>query len=341
MSDTEALPAFLDLPISDQRDAYLIASADLGRSATVLEKDVWVCWALDTLFRCPGMPDMAFKGGTSLSKIFNAIARFSEDIDITVDHKGLAPDLDPYDTETTGGQRTRDTTKLGKLLCELSRDVVVPHFRSRLEDLGVSGNFLEVAMNGEELNIRYPHAIDEHDPYYRESVKIEFGGRNMIEPNAVHQVVPYMSEAFETYAFPSGAVHVLSPMRTFWEKVTLAHAESRRPEFKNADRTSRHWYDIAVLMDHKIGRDALLDIHLLTDVVKAKKRFYNSGFAGYDLCLEGKASLLPGEAGLALLESDYSKMIDAQMLEEPLAFDDLVARVRSVERAVNASTSLS
>lgn len=337
MTDT-ALPAFLELPLNDQRDAYLIGAAELGRSATVLEKDVWVCWALDALFGCPGMPDMAFKGGTSLSKVFNAIARFSEDIDVTVDHKGLAPDLDPYDSDVSRKQQGRDTGMLGELLCERSRDVAAPHLRSQLEALGLPGELLEVDKNGEELNIRYPHAVDDRDPYYRESVKIEFGGRNMIEPNELHVVQPYMQTAFADLAFPAGQVHVLSPMRTFWEKVTLAHADSRRPEFKNVERTSRHWYDIAVLSQHPIGRDALLDIDLLKDVIRVKNRFFYAGYAQYELCLEGKASLLPDEAGLALLENDYRQMVEAQMLEEPLAFEELVTRVRTVESAVNAAT---
>lgn len=337
MTETD-LPRFLELPLQDQRDAYLIGATELGRSATVLEKDVWVCWALEALFGCPDMPDMAFKGGTSLSKVFNAIARFSEDIDVTVDHNGLAPDLDPYDSDVSRKQQGRDTVALGELLCERSRDVVVPHLRSCLEALGHSADLLEVEKNGEELNIRYPHALDDRDPYYRESVKIEFGGRNMIEPNEVHVVEPYMRASFTDFTFPAGQVHVLSPMRTFWEKVTLAHADSRRPEFKNVERTSRHWYDIAVLSQHQIGQDALLDIDLLRDVIRVKNRFYYAGYAQYELCLEGKACLLPDEAGITLLENDYRKMVEAQMLEEPLAFDELTTRVQSVERAINSAT---
>lgn len=339
MSDAETLPAFLSLSTEDQRDAYLVGAVELGRSTTVLEKDVWVCWTLDALFRCPGMPDMAFKGGTSLSKIFNAIARFSEDIDVTMDHKGLAPELDPYAAEVSRKQQARDAEELGKLMCKRSSETVVPHLRACLEDLGLSGDLLEIVNDGEEIHVRYPHAINESDSYYREAVKIEFGGRNMIEPNATHPVVPYMAEAFDNLAFPSGQVQVLSPMRTFWEKVTLAHADSRRPEFKSAERTSRHWYDIAVLSKHSIGRDALEDIDLLKDVIRVKNRFYHAGYAQYELCLEGKASLLPDAAGQKLLEADYRKMIEAGMLEEPLDFDEMIARVKSVEDAVNATVN--
>jgi hypothetical protein len=333
------LPAFLGLSAQDQRDAYLIAASELGRSATVLEKDVWVCWTLDALFSCPDMPSMAFKGGTSLSKIFNAIARFSEDIDVTVDHKGLAPELDPYNPGTGSNQQRRDADKLGELLCERSRDVVVPHLRARMEQVGLAEERLEIEADGEELNILYPHLLDDRDPYYREAIKIEFGGRNMVDPSELHTVVPYIAESFTNFSFPTGEISVLSPKRTFWEKVTLAHAESNRPEFKNAERTSRHWYDIAVLADHAIGRGALLDIDLLRDVVRVKKRFFKTATAEYDLCLEGKANLLPDENGVALLRADYNKMIDAKMLEEPLDFDVLVERVLALQDTVNAATS--
>ena len=338
-TSTEGLTAFLSLSAQDQRDAYLIAAADLGRSATVLEKDVWVCWALDALFSCEGMPDMAFKGGTSLSKVFDAIARFSEDIDVTMDHKGLAPDLDPYDPATSGGQRKRDTKMLGDLLCERSHDVVVPHLLARMAEVGLDADRLQIDKDGEELNILYPHLLDQRDPYYREAIKIEFGGRNMIEPNEAHTVVPYVAAAFSTFSFPTGQVAVLSPRRTFWEKVTLAHAESNRPEFKNAERTSRHWYDIAILADHEIGQAALLELPLLDEVVQVKNRFYYSGFAQYDLCLEGKANLLPDEVGLELLRADYQAMVAAGMLDDPLNFEDLVGRVRALQDAVNAATS--
>ncbi len=339
MSDAAGLPAaFLGLPPQDQRDAYLIGSEDLGRSATVLEKDVWVCWALDALFRCPGMPDMAFTGGTSLSKIFEAITRFSEDIDITVDHKRLAPDLDPYDPDTGSNQQQRDAEELDRLLCERSNDVVVPHLWALMAEVGLSADSLEVAEGGAELSIRYPHLVDDRDAYYREGIKIKFGGHNMIEPNETHRVVPYMAQAFDNFSFPAGEVSVLSPQRTFWEKVTLVHAESNRPTFRNAQRSSRHWYDIAVLADHEIGRAALLDVELLRDVVRVKKRFYRTATARYDLCVQGRANLIPTHDGLALLRADYQEMVDAQMLDDPLPVDELVERVRRLQDEVNAAT---
>jgi hypothetical protein len=338
MNDAAGLPEFLALPPDDQRDAYLVGAEDLGRSAIVLEKDVWVCWTLDALFRCPDMPDMAFKGGTSLSKIFDAISRFSEDIDVTMDHKGLAPDIDPYEDKSRKA-RDRDDEALHKAMCERSVDVVVPHLREFMAQVGLDADKLEIEESGEVLTLRYPHLVDRGNDYYLEGVKIEFGGRNMIEPNEIHTVMPYLAEAFPGFSFPTGDVSVLSPMRTFWEKFTLAHAASNREMFPTAARNARHWYDLAVLSVHQVGLDALADLELLTDVVRVKERFFRSGTTHYERCLEGSSTLLPGEPGLSHLREDYERMVAAQMLEHPMPFEELVERVRTLEGNANAAVA--
>lgn len=339
MTETPGLPAFLALSTNDQRQAYLVGAAELGRSATVLEKDMWVCWTLDALFRCPDVPKMAFKGGTSLSKVFNAISRFSEDIDVTLDHGGLAPDLDPYDPSKSRKQRDRDNDRLHELLCECSNELVVPHMRSMMSDVGLSQDMLEVDEGGEVLTVRYPQLVEDRNAYHHEGIKIKFGRRNMTEPNDTHRIAPYLAETFDNFSFPVGEVGVLSPMRTFWEKVTLAHAESNRPEFRKLERTSRHWYDLAVLTDHAIGRAAIHDLDFLADVVRVKERFYRSGTTRYELCLQGECALLPDERGLGLLRDDYEQMVGAQMLDDPIPFDDVVTRVRALQDEVNAATA--
>jgi hypothetical protein len=329
------LPAFLALSAENQRQAYLAGAAELGRPAIVLEKDVWVCWTLEALFDCPDIPDMAFKGGTSLSKIFSAISRFSEDIDVTVDHGGLVPGLDPYDPTSSGGQKRRDNDTLLKALLACSNDVIVPHLRGRLEAAGLSASDLVVGDGGAELTVQYPHLVRDGASYYREGVKIEFGGRNMIEPNQQHVVTPYMAELLANFAFPSGRVDVLAPERTFWEKFTLAHAESNREPMVTGDRISRHWHDLAVLADHEIGQAALADMALLKDVVKVKERFFRRASSQYNQCLVGESCLLPGADGLALLRADYEEMLSAEMLDNPLTFDEIIERVKALQSKAN------
>lgn len=324
---------FLDLASADQREAYVVASQSLNKSATVLEKDMWVCWTLDALFSCPNLPTMAFKGGTSLSKVFDAIARFSEDIDVTIDHAGLMPEIDPYDPGISGKQRKRDDESLSRAMVALVRDIVAPHLQRHLADLGLDGA-LDSGTDG-ELVVNYPHLVDGRHSYFREGVKIEFGGKNMVEPSARHTLTPYVAAEFGQFVFPTAEVDVLAPERTFWEKVTLAHAESNRTEFRSPERISRHWHDLAVLSQHEIGTSALADLPLLQDVIVAKKRFFNSGTARYDDCLEGAARLLPDDEGLAGLGEDYRAMVDAEMLDDPLPFGELVDRIRALQDSVN------
>lgn len=333
------LPAFLALSAENQREAHLAGAAELGRPAIVLEKDFWVCWTLEALFSCPGIPNMAFKGGTSLSKTFGAISRFSEDIDVTIDHGGLVPGLDPYDPNLSGGQRRRDNDTLLGALLACSNDVIVPHLYRQLEVAGLSADNLVVGENGAELTVQYPHLVTDGASYYREGVKIEFGGRNMIEPNQKHVVTPYMVEMLDNFAFPAGRVAVLAPERTFWEKFTLAHAESNREPMVTGDRISRHWHNLAVLADHEIGQAALADIGLLEDVVKVKERFYRRATSQYSQCLAGESCLLPGAKGLALLRADYEEMLGAEMLDHPITFDEVIERVRALEADANGAIS--
>ena len=169
--------------------------------------------------------------------------------------------------------------------------------------------------------------IEAPGDYVGNSVLIEFGGRNITEPNEEHEVRPDIAEHVTALDFPRSKVSVLSPARTFWEKATLMHVECQRDEFRTgAERLSRHWYDLAMLADRA----------LLADVVKHKKVFYNASYANYDACLTGQLRLIPEDAALAALRDDFQRMIGAGMfIGEPPAFDAIVDRLRALQAAIN------
>lgn len=339
MTQQEALPIFWSLPADERKDAYAIAGQDQNRSQLALEKDLWVVWTLDALFTCPGLPKMAFKGGTSLSKVYDAIARFSEDIDITMDCRELDPDLNPFEETTGSKQRRRDDDTLKAQVLTHSNDLVVPHLTAQAARMDLAGLTVEVEAGGEVVWVRYPTDFPGDAQYLREGVKIEFGGRNMTEPHKTVEIRPYLVDTFkEQITFPSATVDALAAERTFWEKFTLAHAECNRPAFRTtSERLSRHWYDLAVLAQHDIGRNAIADRALLENVVKVKTRFYNSATANYDHCLTGKANLIPDTEGLAVLAADYKQMLTSGMLEKPVPFDDVIATVRQLQDTVNTT----
>lgn len=191
---------------------------------------------------------MAFKGGTSLSKVFDAINRFSEDVDVTLDYRGFATDIDPFDTKTSRSQIKKLSESLKGFVRDHAHGVAAPYFTKQLRVQFESEHArIEVSDNGEELRIYYPSALDQAPSYAGNSVMIEFGGRNITDPNAEHLVRPYIADRLSGLELPAATVTVLSPARTFWEKATLIHVECHRPDLKAyANGQSRHWYDLAL-----------------------------------------------------------------------------------------------
>jgi hypothetical protein len=330
--------SFLGLSPRERSQILRTLGPQLGRVSGVLEKDVWVCWVLQTLFDMPDRLPMAFKGGTSLSKVFGAISRFSEDVDVTLDFRGLNDDFDPFAPDVSKSRLKKFGDELKIRVREHVRDVVAPWFReSFATEFGEESRSIEIGgEDGDELRILYP-VVSDSVGYLRESVLIEFGGRNTTEPNDEHVVRPDIASFLPDLDFPNPRVTVLSPTRTFWEKATLIHVECQRAEVRStAERLSRHWYDLAKLADLEIGKDALARRGLLVAVVKLKKIFYDSGHARYDDCLDGKFRLVPNESSRKILQDDFDRMIDAGMfIEAPPSFDSILERLRELEATIN------
>lgn len=330
--------SFLQLDTREQSQIYRALAPQLARTPAVLEKDVWLCWVLQCLFSMPDRLPMAFKGGTSLSKVFNAISRFSEDVDITLDYRGLDTTFDPF-TEAVSKTRLKKFSEgLKSFVRDHTHAVVVPHLQRMLAAEFQTDTYrLEINENGEQLRLYYPTAVETVEDYMASSVLIEFGGRNITEPNALYSVVPDIAQHVPALHFPCAVVNVLSPTRTFWEKATLIHVECQRNTFRaSAERLSRHWYDLAMLADLAHGQAALDDRALLADVVKHKKAFYNASYANYDACLNGHFRLIPEEPTLAALRDDFQRMIGAGMfIGDPPDFDTIINRLRDLESSVN------
>jgi hypothetical protein len=330
---------FLGIPLADRAEILQSIAPAIGLPPHVLEKDVWVCWALQAVFEMPDRLPIAFKGGTSLSKVFGAIRRFSEDIDLTIDYTALSEGVDPLATEMSRTAIAKLTEKLRGAVAAHVRNVVAPYLaRVGREQLNVELQ-IDVDEGGEELRIRYPSPYATGATYLRDSVLLEFGGRNTTLPNAQHRITPYAAEYVGTVQFPVAMATVLSPQRTFWEKATLIHSECHRPQEgsrASAERISRHWSDLALLAQTDIGAAALTDRELLAQVVKLKGIFFRSGFANYAACLEGRFRLIPDEPLHADLAKDYAAMIESGMfLEPPPVFADVMAQLCELEKQLN------
>ena len=283
-------------------------------------------------------------GGTSLSKVFNAIDRFSEDIDITVDYRSLADNIPELSNIASNTQRAKLSEQLKLHLIEHIKLSLVPELDSALK-AALPGYQLKIELSddAEKLRIYYPGFNEDSNNYLRPNILIEFGGRNSTLPQHTITITPDVAEHLSSFNWPKAQVSVLSPTRTFWEKATLIHVECHRPQLRlSAERLSRHWYDLCRLADHEIGQTAIKDINLLKDVLRIKETFYRSGYSNYDHCLKGGLRLVPETELLGALRLDYQAMLDAQMFYGiHLPFNDIVDRLTLLESEINRSVTAS
>lgn len=329
---------YFNLPVSDQAELLQSLAPVMGRRADILEKDIWLCQVLNILFQLPCRKPMAFKGGTSLSKVYKAIDRFSEDIDVTVDYRSLVADAPELESIASNSQRSKLSDALRAALTTHVIDEVAPALRAALASaLPTQPTSIEVNDDAEKLWVFYPSAVENTDSYVRPGILIEFGGRNSTLPQSLLSITPDIAEHVPDLALPTAQVSVLSAARTFWEKATLIHVECHRPSLRpGAERLSRHWYDLARLADHEVGQQALGDFALLRDVLRIKETFYRSGFSHYDRCLAGGLRLIPDEQLLVALRQDYQAMLAAQMFYgDTLIFETIVERLQRLEAEIN------
>ncbi|EMP54248.1 hypothetical protein MSNKSG1_16756 [Marinobacter santoriniensis NKSG1] len=330
--------AFLELTADEQKDILQTLAPQLARSASVLEKDIWVCWTLQAMFSMSGAHPMAFKGGTSLSKVYGVIDRFSEDVDITLDYRAFEEDFDPFAEGVSRTKTKRFSDRLKSYVYDYANEVVVPYLKDELAKLPTAEqHVVELDNSGEKIWVTYPSVVEDSDGYIRSQVLIELGGRNVIDPNETHTISPYISKLTDGLVYPTSEVVVLSPERTFWEKATLIHVECNRGRLRDsAERLSRHWYDLVMLARHSAGQSAIENRALFEEVVRHKKVFFHTGYADYDACLEGRLKLLPEADTLESLREDYEKMTGAGMMyAEPPSFDEIVDSIRELESHAN------
>jgi hypothetical protein len=335
--------AFFDLPDDERRLAFEQAAAKRNVSTVVLEKDFWVCWLLGVLFR-PGLREsLVFKGGTSLSKVFGVIERFSEDVDLSVSPAILGlPDA--------GTSRTQ-ADKWMKLAESACAAAVHERFQPALEAAARSAlgtpphdawfEFRADPSSGAPtLLFHYPSHQPTGFEYLRRTVKLEFGSLTDQQPVGLHPVTPWILDALPDI-MPDWqcAVVALGIDRTFWEKATILHAEHHRPVDKpTPDRFSRHYADVAALARDRLAARAVEDHETCRRVVAWKSLFFGSAWASYETARPGSFHLLPTDARLPALRRDFAAMRD-MYLAEPPPFEEVLDALTDLERRINRSAA--
>lgn len=315
---------------SQRQELFSEAAARLGMTPAVVEKDFWVTWVLDRLFATPNLARLLmFKGGTSLSKVYRLIERFSEDIDLILDWRVLGG-ADPLAARSKARQ-----TALNDSINQQARAYIAGPLLAGVATALDGVCQCRIGADGPHvIEVRYPAAFS--DAYLRPELRLEIGPLAAWLPHEERSISTYAAEAFPAlFARREIAVRVIGAERTFWEKATILHQEAYRPEGRpQPARYSRHYYDLALMAASPLKTLALADIDLLVNVVEFKQRFYPRAWARYDLAVPGSLRLLPGEGVLAAVEADYRAMSTMIFGRIP-DFAEIVAQLQALEKDIN------
>jgi hypothetical protein len=320
----------------DRNELFTVTAEKRGMGTiAIVEKDFWVCWTLKHLFEHPELSkQLVFKGGTSLSKVYGLIDRFSEDIDLVLDWRVAGGEQDPM------GERSK--TKQQKLNQELNEKACVYITETMLpllnEALG-SHCSLEVKSDekdqGHIIRVEYPKTSDVEGllPY----IQLEIGPLASWLPHSEHTITPYAAEDFpDQFDEPRCSVRAIDAERTFWEKATILHHEAHRPEDAVVpERYSRHYYDLCLMAaDENLRRAALGNLALLSDVVLFKQKFYPRNWANYDAAKPGTLKLIPPNHVLDAMRKDYLAMQDMIFGRRP-PFEKIITALTELETEIN------
>lgn len=342
----EVLAAGADTMLS----AFDTTALRLGTASQNIEKDFWVCWTLDALFNglTEGGPRLLFKGGTSLSKGFGLINRFSEDIDVTVFRDDIGEPATIEELEALSGNKRRarlDAIKNackayinGQMLAELTSIL-----NDRLQAAGLDADAARAEVDdadpdGQTLLIWYPTATPRSD-YVRAAIKIESGAKSALDPNREVSIKPYVDDDLPALDLTVSAVRTVDPERTFWDKVVILHGVRRwfdkRGELRGGgQRVSRHYYDLYKLVATPIGASAIADTPLGADCIAHARMFFNR--PDFDLAGAGPGSfaLAPHDAMIDPLRVDYRAM-QGMIFGDPPDFEAVLDSIVSLEARLN------
>jgi hypothetical protein len=336
------LNAIARMPAAERAEMFAETAARRGLPEAIIEKDFWVCWVLKQLFSIEALSGrLLFKGGTSLSKIFHAINRFSEDIDLAVDYAALGF-TGARDPRKDGISKNKRTAILGEMMSACQRYVggeFIDALKARCEEVLGPAAAWSLDVSAQDPNVvrfRYPTAGTKSLAYISPQVVLELGTHAEFVPRDRFTIHSFAAEEFPNLVADVDVdVIALLAKRTFWEKATILHAEYHRPPEKPLlERYSRHYYDVAMLAQGPIRAEALADMPLLAQVVRHKETFYPSAWAKYARASPGSLRLLPADDRRAALERDYRSM-GVMIFGEPPPFGTIMDALRRLEEDIN------
>lgn len=322
-------------PADVRADVIRATALKTGLAEAIVEKDLWVCYTLDYLFNRSEFGDsIVFKGGTSLSKAFGLIERFSEDIDLILDWRALGYGLsEPWEERSNAAQERFKQQTIIKTNDYLA-NVFSPSLKQGIsEELGLEAN-INAGDDEETVIFAYPKLFTASATL--DVIKLEIGPLAAWSPSEIANIKPYAAEQFpQLFMTPATSVKTAVPERTFWEKATILHQEANRPEGKAMPRRyARHYYDMYKLGNSEVAARAIAQPELLAKVVAFKEKFYRTPWAKLTEAVLGTIKLVPRAERIAELRTDYESMRPMIFGEVP-EFEDIVAFMGELERKIN------
>jgi hypothetical protein len=324
------------LKLTDERKRQILnqANAATGRPVHAIEKDWWVTLILQALFSTKWKDNLVFKGGTSLSKAWALIERFSEDIDLAIDRKTLG-----FPEEFVSKAQVEKLRKKAS-------SFIATEFKEGLEkallDLGLTANQFKLNVQDTDQEDRDPQVLEliytsslDPNPYIADKVLIEIGGRSLREPSSDREIKTMLYEVFPGQPFSGKPflVPTVNPMRTFLEKAFLLHEEFSKPLGKiRHNRLSRHLYDLEKLMDTEYAAAALADYEFYSSLITHRSQFNAIRGLDYAGHIPDQINFIPPAEIIALWEADYAAMRENMIYGHTHAFDKLMDRLHELLR---------
>lgn len=333
--------SWFELSSADQSEALEVGAGRSGRPAHLLEKDIWVVWALSAIYNSPLGDSLTFKGGTSLSKVYKVIDRFSEDVDLTYDIRELVPDLlrNGNPIPASASHEKKITSAVRSRLPQWIEQTVQPVIEQALVASGLQAELSLAGNDSDKLIITYP-ATKKGTGYAAATIQLEFGARATGEPHQRHHVACDIAPLIDGVTFPTAQPLVMAAERTFWEKATAAHVYCLQGRLRG-DRYSRHWYDLAALAKTTHFASAASDHELARQVAEHKSMFFaekdfDGGKVDYFQATSGDLRLIPQGQSLDALEKDYAAMLEDGLLafEQP-TFEAVMASCAAIQNEIN------
>ena len=302
-------------------------SLSAGLPAAAVEKDWWVTISLGALFSCQCAKHIVFKGGTSLSKAWKVIERFSEDIDIAIDRNffGFAGEL----------SKSR-ITKLRRASCAYISADLKEELDKKLQEAGITGYTVSVretkdtTQDPQIIEIKY-NSIFATNSYIQEKVLIEIGARSLLEPSENIRLRSMIAEVYPKSDFADIFIEIptVVPQRTFLEKAFLLHEEFQKPADNiRVDRMSRHLYDVEKLMNTAFAENALADTELYLAIVNHRKHLTAIKGVDYSTHSPDKINFVPPDTVVEKWKNDYETMLGNMTYGDTVPFEKLIEKIK-------------